>query len=78
VQAAKELGAEVTGGCSTRNVAMVRSIGADHLIDHTREDFTRSEQRYDDQVIGTGAATSTTGNSTIVLTCSGGVSGSLR
>jgi NADPH:quinone reductase-like Zn-dependent oxidoreductase len=47
VQIAKALGAEVTGVCSTKNVAMVRSIGADHVIDYTQEDFTRSKQRYD-------------------------------
>ncbi len=47
VQIAKALGAEVTGVCSTRNVEMVRSIGADHVIDYTQEDFTRGEQRYD-------------------------------
>jgi NADPH:quinone reductase-like Zn-dependent oxidoreductase len=47
VQIAKALGAEVTGVCSTRNVELVRSIGVDHVIDYTREDFTRSEQRYD-------------------------------
>jgi NADPH:quinone reductase-like Zn-dependent oxidoreductase len=47
VQIAKILGAEVTGVCSTRNVARVRAIGADHVIDYTREDFTRGAERYD-------------------------------
>lgn len=46
-QIAKALGAEVTGVCSTRNVEMVRSIGADHVIDYTREDFIGGEKRYD-------------------------------
>ena len=47
VQIAKAFGAEVIGVCSGRNADMVRSIGADHVIDYTREDFTRGEQRYD-------------------------------
>jgi NADPH:quinone reductase-like Zn-dependent oxidoreductase len=47
VQIAKSFGAHVTGVCSTRNVDMVRSIGADHVIDYTQEDYTQSGQRYD-------------------------------
>ncbi len=47
VQIAKSFGAEVTGVCRTANVDMVRSIGADHVIDYTREDFTKRGQRYD-------------------------------
>jgi NADPH:quinone reductase-like Zn-dependent oxidoreductase len=47
VQIAKAFGAQVTAVCSTRNLDMVRQIGADHVIDYTKDDFTRNDQRYD-------------------------------
>jgi NADPH:quinone reductase-like Zn-dependent oxidoreductase len=47
IQIAKAYGAEVTAVCRTRNVELVRSVGADHVVDYTREDFTRSHRRYD-------------------------------
>jgi NADPH:quinone reductase-like Zn-dependent oxidoreductase len=47
VQIAKSLGADVTGVCSTRNVDLVRSLGADHVIDYTKEDFAKRAERYD-------------------------------
>ncbi len=47
VQIAKALGAEVTGVCSTRNIELVRSLGADYVIDYNEEDFTKGEKRYD-------------------------------
>jgi NADPH:quinone reductase-like Zn-dependent oxidoreductase len=52
VQIAKSLGAEVTAVCSTRNVNTARSIGADHVIDYTREDFTRTDERHDLMIDG--------------------------
>jgi NADPH:quinone reductase-like Zn-dependent oxidoreductase len=54
VQLAKAFGGEVTAVCSTRNVEIARSIGADHVIDYSREDFTRSDRRYD-LIIGVNA-----------------------
>ena len=47
VQIAKSFGADVTGVCSTRNVDLVRSLGADHVVDYTKEDFTKADQHYD-------------------------------
>ena len=47
VQIAKSFGADVTGVCSSRNVDLVQSLGADHVIDYTKEDFTKGDQKYD-------------------------------
>ena len=47
VQIAKALGADVTAVCSTRNVDIARSLGADRVVDYTQEDFTRGDERYD-------------------------------
>jgi NADPH:quinone reductase-like Zn-dependent oxidoreductase len=80
VQIAKAFGAEVTAVCSTRNVDLVRSIGADHVIDYTREDFTRTPRRYDVafDLVGNRSLTdfrcALTSTGTLVLS-GGGVSG---
>ena len=73
VQIAKELGARVTGVCSTSKLELVRSLGADHVIDYTLEDFTRGERRYDliFQLAGTASPSACrralTPNGTLVL-----------
>jgi NADPH:quinone reductase-like Zn-dependent oxidoreductase len=69
VQIAKSLGAEVTGVCSTRNVELVRSIGADHVVDYTRADVTRGDERFD--VIFELAGTDTPGAYRRLLTPTG-------
>lgn len=57
VQLAKHFGAQVTGVCSTANVELVRSLGADHVIDYTRDDFAQARDRFDIIVDTTGTAT---------------------
>ena len=69
VQIANTFGAEVTGVCSTSNVDMVRSIGADHVIDYTQQDVTKLEQRYD--VIFQLAGTESPGRLRRILTSEG-------
>lgn len=66
IQIAKTLGAEVTAVCSTRNVNQARAIGADHVIDYTKEDFTRGAARYD--VVFDNAASHSLASTTRVLT----------
>ena len=69
VQIAKALGAEVTGVCSTRNVEMVRSLGADFVVDYTHEDFAQGTKRYD--LILDNAASRTLSDFRRILTPSG-------
>jgi NADPH:quinone reductase-like Zn-dependent oxidoreductase len=69
VQVAKALGAEVTGVCSTRNAELVRSIGADHVVDYTRGDITETDGRYD--VILQAAGTTAPGRLRRLLTRDG-------
>jgi len=69
VQIARMLGAEVTGVCSGRNVDLVRSLGADHVIDYTKDDFTRGAERYD--VILDNVGNRTLGDMRRVLTLDG-------
>lgn len=69
VQVAKALGAEVTAVCSTRNVQQARSIGADHVIDYTKDDFTKGGERYD--VVFDNAASHSLADTRRVLTDKG-------
>jgi NADPH:quinone reductase-like Zn-dependent oxidoreductase len=69
VQIAKALGAEVTAVCSTRNVQQARSIGADHVIDYTKDDFTKGVERYD--VVFDNAASHSLADTRKVLTDKG-------